>query len=70
MSLHLKPVASQSNIAYDSEQQALSQWLNNQPAFKEVLSRLPETDKSFSPSQIDAILTIRRKITEAKHSYD
>lgn len=67
---HLKPGASQGTIIYESEQQFLSQWLKDEPAFKEVFSKLPETDKSLSPSQIDAILSIRRKITEAKHSHD
>jgi hypothetical protein len=70
MSPQHKPGAPQGNGIHDSEQQVLSQWLNNQPAFKEVLSKLPETDKSFSPGQIDAILTFRRKITEGKHSHD
>lgn len=70
MSSHLKLGASQGTIAYETEQQVLSQWINNQSAFKEALSKIPETDQSFSPSQIDAILAIRRKITEAKHSHD
>lgn len=69
MSSHIKP-RSQSTIVYETEQQVLSQWIKDEPAFKEVLSKLPESDKSFSPSQIDAILSIRRKITEAKHSHD
>ncbi len=67
---HLEPGASQSSIAHDSEQQVLSHWIEGQPAFKEVLSKLPDTDQCFSPNQIDAILAIRRRITEAKHAHD
>lgn len=67
---HLKPGASQSSIAHDSEQHVLSQWLNNQPAFKAVLAKLPKTDEMLSPTQIDSILAIRRRITETKHSHD
>lgn len=70
MSPHLKPGAPQGTIAYESEQQVLSQWIKDEPAFKEVFFKRPEADKSFSPSQIDAILSIRRKITETKQFHD
>lgn len=70
MPSYLEPGASQSSIAHDSEQQVLSEWLNNQPAFNAVLSKLPKTDKMLSPTQIDSILAIRRRITETKHSHD
>lgn len=67
---HIKPGAPQGNGVHESEQQILAQWIKDQPAFKEVSSNLPKADEVFSPSQIDAILAIRRKIAEAKHSHD
>ena len=65
----LKPGAAQSTTPHDLEQNFLSQWINKQPAFKEVFSNLPNSGKSFSPSQIDAIIALRKNIAE-KQSHD
>ena len=53
----------------DLEQNFLAQWINKQLAFKEAFSNLPNSGNSFSPSQIDAIIALRRKSAE-KQSHD
>ncbi|WP_155836839.1 hypothetical protein [Paraburkholderia mimosarum] len=70
MSPHLKPGAPHGSGIHESQQQILSQWISDQPAFKEVFSKLPKTNEMLSPTQIDSILAIRRRITETKHSHD
>ncbi|WP_139379503.1 hypothetical protein [Zoogloea sp. LCSB751] len=64
-----QPGATQNTAPHDLEQSILSQWITKQPAFKEAFSNLPNSGNSFSPSQIDAIIALRRKSAE-KHSHD
>ena len=64
-----QPGATKNTALHDLEQNVLAQWINEQPAFKEASSNLPNSRNSFSPNQIDAILALRRKIAE-KHSHD
>ncbi|WP_145997164.1 hypothetical protein [Ralstonia mannitolilytica] len=65
----LKPGATLKTAPHDLEQSILSQWINKQPAFKEASSNPPNSGNTFSPNQIDAILALRKKITE-KQSHD
>ena len=60
----LKPGATLKTAPHDLEQSILSQWINEQPAFKKAFSNLPNSGNSFSPSQIDAIIALRRKSAE------
>ncbi|OWG15113.1 hypothetical protein KDK82_4361 [Delftia sp. K82] len=65
----LKPGATLKTAPHDLEQNFLAQWINKQLAFKEAFSNLPNSGNSFSPSQIDAIIALRRKSAE-KQSHD
>lgn len=60
----LKPGAIQNTALHDFEQIILAQWINEQPAFKEASSNRSNSGNSFSPNQIDAILSLRKKIAE------
>ncbi|WP_175789440.1 hypothetical protein [Burkholderia cenocepacia] len=64
-----QPGAPQNTALHDLEQNILAQWINEQPDFKKASSNVPSSGNSFSPSQIDAILALRKKIAQ-KHSHD
>ncbi|WP_314973250.1 hypothetical protein [Comamonas testosteroni] len=65
----LNTEATRNTALHDLEQNVLAQWINKQPAFREISSNLPKSGNSLSPDQIDAILSLRRKIAE-KHPHD
>lgn len=73
MSSHVSPPTSsafEQHSLNDMQQRFLSNWLFAQPAYEATNSALKSRNIDLSPSQIDAILSIRKRIAAAPQFHD